>query len=38
VAVFEHPLKDGLRDVLGGGGLAREFYEKTKEGAVVALE
>ena len=38
VAVFEHPLKNGLRDVLGSGALAGEFYEEAKEWAVVAFE
>ncbi len=38
VAVFEHPLEDGLRDVFGGGVLTGVFHEKTEEGSVVALE
>lgn len=38
VAVFEHPLEDGLGDVFGGGAVAGEFHEETEEGAMVALE
>lgn len=38
VAVFEHPLEDGLRDVFGGGVLTGVFHEKTEERSVVALE
>ena len=38
VAVFEHPLEDHLRDVLGGGAVAGEFGEKPEERPVVALE
>jgi hypothetical protein len=38
VAVFEHPLENGLGDVFGGGVLAGEFDQKTEERAVVALE
>ncbi len=36
--VFEHPLENGLREVLGGGPLAGEFDEEAEQGAVVALE
>ena len=38
VAVFEHPLKDGLRDVLRRGVVARQLHQKPEERAVVALE
>ena len=38
VAVFQHALEDGLRDVFGGGAVAGVFDEETKERAVVALE
>ena len=38
VAVFEHPLENRLREVLGDGALAGEFDEKAEERAVMALE
>jgi hypothetical protein len=38
VAVFEHPLEDGLCDVLGRRALTGEFHEKAEERAVVAFE
>ena len=38
VAVFEHPLKHGLRDILGRGTIAGVFREKAEKLAVVALE
>ncbi len=38
VAVFEHPLEDGLCDVLGRRALTGEFNEKAEERAVVAFE
>jgi len=38
VAVFEHPLEDGLREILGGGALAGEFHQKAEQRAVVAFE
>jgi len=38
VAVFQHALEDGLRDVFGGGALAGEFDEEAEELAVVAFE
>ena len=38
VAVFEHPLENGLGDIFGGGALAGELYEEAEERAVVAFE
>ena len=38
VAVFEHPLKHRLRDVLGRRAIAGEFHQKSEERSVVALE
>lgn len=38
VAVFEHPLKHRLRDILRRRALAGELYQKAEERAMVALE
>jgi hypothetical protein len=38
VTVLQHPLKDDLGDVLGGGAVAGQLDEKAKERAVMAFE